>query len=579
MQSVYLRFLAHQHLQQEYLVATESFLRQETSLQERVALQLLSFAHQHSHEQEAVTFEQVLCWIQKVFKDCELWPQVAEAFWVNLLAWSLQDLESAIAESVILDIGQSPFKMDIWEQFFNQQVLETQQSLETLQECCAQSIAIALVSTFQDRFPSISCPDSQSTNLLSVPLWVAIQPTLPSDRPTPAEPERESTPNIQSFEYLLTHRHDTETLPWRITAHLFSHFHPTVAQIHLIGIAHTIHHSLSWETPFTLKASQMMKQRYFTQLNGVSESPSYTVLLKSLQILNNFDLSCLWLHSEQTAQTPAVIFRGKLWDMLLEPHGHLDWIANPDIALSELYVTLRPSLWVTRFLNQSNEYGTVALMQFRTIAKALVQQGRLDDIPFLKLLCHLFVNSSSTVTETVETLLQTAFCDRPLNILLAEYDAPRQLWTWWNTAVSSLGQLGWHSSSSHTTLSTVNCYPNPSPTWLDPYRKLSKPANWVALWLQQPVAWLMPTQQPEQTTPTQRSSSALQEHLRLHQFNRLTGSEIRAARKARQWTQVQLAQTLDVHPSLIAKIETGQRSISDTMEAALRKLFQLDADY
>jgi DNA-binding XRE family transcriptional regulator len=580
MQSVYLRFLAHQHLQPEYLVATESFLRQETSLQEGVVLQLLSFAHQQSHSQEAVVFEQVLYWIQKVFKDYELWPQVAEAFWVNLLAWSLQDLESSIAESVILDIGQSPFNVDIWEQFFNQQVLETQQGLEALQDCCAKSIAIALLPTFQAHFPSISVPDpSQSSNLLTVPLWEAIQPTLPSDRLTPAEPERESTADIQSFEYLLTHRHDTETLPWRITSHLFSHFHPTVAQIHLIGIAHTIHHSLSWETPFTLKASQMMQQRYFTQLNGASESPSYALLLQSLQILNNFDLSCLWLHSEQTAQTPAVIFRGKLWDMLLEPHGHLDWISNPDIALSELYITLRPSLWVTRFLNQSNESGTVALMQFRTIAKALVQQGRLDDIPFLKLLCHLFVHSSSTVTETVETLLQAAFCDRPLNALLAEYDAPQRLWTWWNTVVSSLGQLGWRSSSTHTLLSTVNCYPNPSPTWLDPYRKLSNPANWVALWLQQPVAWLMPAQQPaERTASTQRSSSALQDHLRLRQFNRLTGSEIRAARKARQWTQVQLAQALDVHPSLIAKIETGQRSISDTMEVALRKLLQLDAD-
>jgi hypothetical protein len=31
---------------------------------------------------------------------------------------------------------------------------------------------------------------------------------------------------------------------------------------------------------------------------------------------------------------------------------------------------------------------------------------------------------------------------------------------------------------------------------------------------------------------------------------------------------------LDVHPSLIAKIETGQRSISDALDASLRDLFE-----
>lgn len=576
MQSVHLRFLAHQHLLPEYLVATEGYLCQETALQDEIALCLLSLAQQSS-QQQSTTFEAVLCWIQKVFKNNDLWPQVAEAFWVNLLAWTLQDLEFSIAESVILEIGQPPFKKDIWEQFFNPQVLETRQILEALEDACAQFIAIALFPTFQASFPLTSFPESAKfSHLLTVPLWQAIQPTLPSDLPSSPAPDREATLDIQSFEYLLTHRHDTETLPWRITAHLLSNFHPTVAQIHLIGTAYTTHHS-SWDTPLTLKASQMVQQRYFTQPNGTLESPSYALLLQSLQTLTDFDLSCLWLHSEQTAQTPAVIFRGKLWDMLLEPHGHLDWISNPDIALSELYITLRPSLWVTRFLNQSNEYGTVALIQFSTIAKALVQQGRLDDIPFLRLLCHLFLNPSPTVVGSVETLLQAAFCEKSLNSLLAEYDAPQRLWNWWNTAVSSLGQLGWCSFQTKTTLSTVNCYLNPVPGWLDPYRKLSKPANWATVWLQQLVTWLLPTQHtPTHPAPSPQPSPGLQDNLRLRQFNRLTGSEIRAARKARQWTQVQLAQALDVHPSLIAKIETGQRSISNTMDSALRKLLQLN---
>jgi DNA-binding transcriptional regulator YiaG len=569
---VYLRFLAHQHLLPEYSLATESFLCQETAFLDEIALHLVSLMHQDAQQKGSIGFEQVLLWIQKKFKEHQLWPQVAEAFWVNLLAWTLQDLEFSIAESVILEMGHPPFKLDIWEQFFNQEVLETQQILEALKDCCAQSIAISLMPAFQASLLAASPLPPQLSDLLTMPLWTAIQPAFSSDRATSSMTSKGISSDSQSFEYFLADRQDIEQLPWQITTHLLRDFHPIVTQIHLTGTAQT----LNWDAPTTLKASQLLQQRYFTQPNGVSEFPSYALLLQSLQTLSNLDFSCLWLHSKQTAQTSAVVFRGKLWDMLLEPHGHLDWIANPDMSLSEVYITLRPSLWVTQFLSQSNEYGTAALSQFGTIARALIQQGHLDDIPFLRLLCHLFTHPSPALIDSVETLLSVAFRESPLDPLFAEYDAPQRLWSWWNTAVSSLGQLGWRSAHSNTTLSTLNCYPDPSPGWLDPYRKLNRPANWISVWLQQPITWFFPRQEEDRPSSAQRATAGLPDHLRSRQSNRLTGSEIRAARKARQLTQVQLAQALDVHPSLIAKIETGQRSISDTMDVALRSLLELN---
>jgi transcriptional regulator with XRE-family HTH domain len=63
-----------------------------------------------------------------------------------------------------------------------------------------------------------------------------------------------------------------------------------------------------------------------------------------------------------------------------------------------------------------------------------------------------------------------------------------------------------------------------------------------------------------------------QRRLRL---DRLSGAEIRSARKAKQLTQSQLADVLHVHQSLIAKIEVGQRTVTEALERSLRQVLEL----
>nr|WP_242049433.1 MULTISPECIES: helix-turn-helix transcriptional regulator [unclassified Leptolyngbya] len=56
---------------------------------------------------------------------------------------------------------------------------------------------------------------------------------------------------------------------------------------------------------------------------------------------------------------------------------------------------------------------------------------------------------------------------------------------------------------------------------------------------------------------------------------KLTGSEVKTARKARKWTQAKLAGTIDVDQSLIAKIESSKRPITPELETALRRVLEL----
>jgi DNA-binding XRE family transcriptional regulator len=580
MQYVYLRAIAQQHVLPDYVEATQRYLAAETALLKKVARHLVGvFPSGAKSYKDPVSVGQVEEWIETIFADPELWFQIAQAFWVNLLAWTLQDLESSIGESVILDMEQPPFKPDVWEQFFSPQVLETRQMLAALEDSCSQAIAIALFPTFQDTFLSPASAEKSITPSpvgLTVPLWATLSPPISSDRFPYGEGDSDPTANVQPFEYTLTHRQDIETLPWRILDYLLARFHPTVTQLHLICAAQLAHHTLP-ATSFTLKASQILTQEYFTNLVAPSEGLSYPLLLQTLQTLTQIDLICLWLNAEPSPETPAVRFRGKLWDMLLESHGTLDWNTQSDIALSEVYITLRPSLWITQFLHQSNDYGTLALMQFGAIAQALLQQDRLANIPFLKLLCFLCLYPSGEDTYAVELLLKKAFDTDALNQLFGEPETHYRLLDWWNHAVSSLGQVGWRAQSTDAPVSVQTCYQPGCPPWLDPHRKLRKPQDWLFRWLEQSVVLRPPVPKLSDRIPFPEVFPPFpQSPLRLRRFDRLTGSEIRAARKAKQWTQVQLAEVLDVHPSLIAKIETGQRSISDALDASLRDLFEFN---
>jgi transcriptional regulator with XRE-family HTH domain len=76
---------------------------------------------------------------------------------------------------------------------------------------------------------------------------------------------------------------------------------------------------------------------------------------------------------------------------------------------------------------------------------------------------------------------------------------------------------------------------------------------------------------PPSTTTT---ITSIRPQRRRH-IERLSGSEIRSARKAKQLTQSQLAEVLHVHQSLIAKIEVGQRTVTADLERTLRQVLEL----
>ncbi len=567
---------ARSHLSLPYVEATCRFLQNHSGLLEHLAHPLLAATDQDNWNGPAVQK-----WLADTFERNGLWIRFSEEIWVNVLAWTVQDLDTSIAVSTIQSLGQDPFRQEVWDALFHPDLLEVQSLLKDLiarfvlelterlqgiiglEDTTASKVSIEAISISPTREVQPAKQDS---------LWVGAWSTTVGQSESPIR-----------LAHVLTRSEELILLPWELMTQLQQQGGLPLVQLAVLLTAHGIRQSIPEQDSFSLKAHDVLEQ-----LDWPTSSVSLMTLLHGFERVCSMEVTSVWMLDDQRAQAEAFQVNGRPWEILTDLRGNLDWktgrIGRPDLIL----FTIRPGLWVSQVLKIGSTESAKSFEGFARWALSLLKLDLCRDPFLLGLLIYLMRAALSesegsqfacfSVQELLEAVLQA-----PARQVLGSSERALILFNNWNQALNSLSVLGWASKFSVQEAKKIppsgtEFYIHPCPEWLNPISSVPKPPDWIEVWLAQSITLKAPQSSSEHPTRARLSLTqplASDRSLRKLRFDRLTGSEIRTARKAMRLTQAQLAQSLHVHQSLVAKIEAGRRSITEDLEQSLRQILQI----
>ncbi len=541
--------------------------------------------------------------LKRAFEQQQLWDKISQEVWVNLLTWTVQDLEIPIAIGVIQSIAQSPYREELWQRLINPasdapippessspaSILEP--LLERLETLICQDLTAQILKNPQTLEPLfLEIPPPQS--ILEIPLpALTIHPCNALEDPPSSDdvsqamiapaPSPVAPPIV--LEHYLTRPSELYRLPWELMGQVKQQCGLPMAQLLFLLIGHTVRRP---HRPLTLTHREILEQlAWETSAAPLATPPPDLPYL--LQQLGTLTLTTLWM-TEPTAaaQIEAISSSGHPWEILSETQGHLDWVTGRISPPAAPSITLRPGLWLHHLFEKGGLSARSGWKSFGHLALTLLEQDHCRDPFLISLLIVLSLNAPEPQPEarpscyTVHTLLDSALPTPALATLQLHPDIAPTLFKIWYQALASLVSLGWTSgpliaAPAAPAAQPTDFYIAPFPAWLNIHSHSRKPSDWIAQWLAQPLQFIPPPLSAAAALngnlPSPRTIR-FQHRLRL---DRLSGSEIRSARKAKQLTQSQLADVLHVHQSLIAKIEVGQRTVTEDLERSLRQVLEL----
>lgn len=557
--------------------------------------------------------------VENLFEKQRIWEDAAKEIWSNLIVWAIEDLKrEAGGETALENWNQDTLHQNLSNYLFGQNTIAVKRKIHRLEEFYSETLANQILHDLDlPNYPSIALEQllglhsrevektspntevrlSQVDTIAAIPTGLPIVSSISAQLQTELwKPDatgiahfRYYSRNNQSnfLEHYITSPGDIETLPWEAAEQIINKFGFNTVKLQFIFAAHAMRQGKPWESTFTLKASDIV-----TEL-GWDKNHSSTLPAKRNEVASiAYALSCLlvkavWIEGRGKTKVDASTPVGRMWEVLIDVHGQFDWTTGKIDQPDEVYITVRPGLWTAHFLNQAGSRAKEALYQFGYLALNILRLDPYHDELTLRLAIHLTLDVRIRARDRnpyeykVRTLLEAVLPEIVIQEARRSSEKARSLFDRWNHALKLLLELGWYPENYSPELDpsldkTPMFYTKPYPEWLDPCHKLRKPKGWIELWLEQKLVIKPPNPIPQRMEAFAQPKQARQRKLEANAFTqKLTGSDVKVARKARKWTQAKLAGTLKVHQSLIAKIESGDRPISPELEISLRRVLDL----
>lgn len=528
------------------LALTVEYLKTEATFLDAITIQLYQKLLERYGEEldQEITSDTIFTNIKNMadewLEQQHRWPQLVQELRSNLVMRALQDMERDLGDTVLQSLDWEAFnrmllqylgngdrdrlnaRLAQLETFHGQRIAEQivqslnleQQPFSAIKRMLrlgteaprivstpeAEEIASGPIAEIPSEFPVVSQEDANGmlyfSDRLQTDLWEA-------DLRNVAFLRYQSRHNRNAYlEHYLTNPSDLVYLPWEMAEQLLQKFGLNATRLHLLFCAFAIQHEQPWHGSFHLDMDDILPLLDGTRPPRMGRATRQNQIAGLAYALSCLLVKMIWGEaSTPMIQTPVA----KLWDILIEPQGNLDWSSGRIEQPEAIHLLVRPGLWIEGIVQRSEGRLTTALQYFGRMAGLLLQRQAFTNDLALRLLIYLMLDTRLQASSTnpheyeVRQLLAIALSgNQPIDEL--SLSEAQGLFDQWHQTLAIFAELGWQprpiATLGATTRATVpnpsHFYLSPYPRWLDPTQEIRKPKGWVGNWLDQRLALYPP---------------------------------------------------------------------------------------
>jgi DNA-binding transcriptional regulator YiaG len=379
--------------------------------------------------------------------------------------------------------------------------------------------------------------------------------------------------NPQNYiEHYISSPGDVTTLPWDAAEKIINNFGFNTVKLQLILAAHAMNQEEPWSDSFTLSGEDIIRNLGWNNRKDIPLSQKLSELAGCAFALDCLLVKVEWKEGQiSRRKTQVTVQTSRMWNISISATGQKSLLTGKIENLEKVELQVQPGLWTKGFLNRGGAKAKEALHQFGYLAQSVLKIDPYHNELALRLALHLTVESRihTSGEYKVKTLLQSLLVGYHTKLEQALQDRykARDLVDQWNEALKTLIRLGW-------TIEFDQNYPES----LRPNSETRKPKGYINILLESKLTVRPPEPIPELLE--RKKGKKFGDHRKPKaqisaKAPPITGEQVKAARKAKGWSQVKLAGMIGVSQQLISHIESGRREPTPEVEADLRSVLKL----
>jgi hypothetical protein len=538
--------------------------------------------------------------LTEFFNQAGIWDEFAKAVGANLIVGAIEDLEEKRGVEALHALAQEELRQAVGNYLCDSGSSSIQDKAEFLGHIYCQDITKKIIQGFN--LPNCSLQDmEQLLGLKQSPPVVAdtrleFDPVtvLPTSIPIASSIRAQLRPDMWTqddnkiavfqyrsksnpgnyIEHYITNPGDIAMLPWEAADQIINKFGFDTVKLQLIFAARTMEEDEPWKSTFTLRASDIIQLLGWDRNHNTSQPEKRNAVASAAYALSCLLVKSVWIEGKGRRTVDASTPIGRLWDVLIDPHGQFDWVTGKIERPDEVYITVSPGLWTKHFLNRAGNKAREALHQFGYLAKDILKIDPYHNELALRLAIQLTLDARIRVRNEnpydyrVISLLEEVTPKAQIDQALQDKHKARDLKNRWNNALKLLMSLGWQ----------IEFDPETYPAWLQPSSTASKPDDWRKIKVIERLLNAKLTIKPPHPIPELLARIREPKKLKPVEITpsiELTSEQVRLGREKQGWSRKELGGFLNLSADYIGKLERGDRLITPELEAKLKRLLHL----